>query len=223
MNVISEAFRGDDAIWMFLILAVSIVSLAIIIERFVVIYFKYNMNGPQFFAQIQKLVMQNNIDRAVKLCNAAAEKALARVLKAGLTRANKNELEIGNSIEETTLEVIPAIQKRLSNLPVLANVATLMGLLGTIVGMIAAFHGLGSVSADKRQEVLSAGISLAMYATAFGLLVAIPCLLAHMWLNNKARIMITEVDQYSTKLQNLLVSRLRGGLAAAPAEERPAN
>jgi len=222
MDVISQAFRGDDAIWMFLILAVSVVTLGIIIERFLVIYFKFNMNGPAFYGQIQKLVMQNNIDRAVKLCNTFADKALARVLKAGLTRANKNELEIGNAIEETMLEVVPAIQKRLSNLPVLANVATLMGLLGTIVGMIGAFHGLGAVSADKRQEVLSAGISLAMYATAFGLIVAIPALLSHMWLNGKARVLITEIDQYSTKLQNLLVSRLRGGLASAPSEEKPA-
>jgi biopolymer transport protein ExbB/TolQ len=213
MMMISEAFRSEDALWMFLILGVSIVALGIIVERFVVLYLKYNINGPQFMSNIQKLVMQNNIDRAVKHCNASAEKALARVLKAGLTRANKNELEIGNAIEEAQLEVVPAIQKRLGNLPVLANVATLMGLLGTIVGMIKSFQGLGAVSADKRQEVLSSGISLAMYATAFGLIVAIPALLAHVLLNNKARNMIVEIDQYATKLQNLLVSRLRGGLA----------
>lgn len=220
MDMVVESFRLGG-IWMYLILAISIASLAIIIERFVVIYFRFNINGPAFIAQVQKLVMQNNIDRAVKLCNAAPEKGLARVLKAGLTRANKNELEIGSSIEESQLEVIPLIQKRLNNLPVLANVATLMGLLGTIVGMIEAFRGLGAVSADKRQEVLSSGISLAMYATAFGLLVAIPCLLAHVMLNNKARNMIVEIDQYSTKLQNLLVSRLRGGLAAPASEENP--
>ena len=220
MDTVVYAFQSGG-IWMYLILAVSIISLAIILERFVVIFFKLNMNGPAFMSQVQKYVMQNNIDRAIKLCNAAPEKALARVLKAGLTRANKNELEIGNAFEEASLDVVPAIHKRLSNLPVLANVATLMGLLGTIAGMIDAFKGLGDASADVRQKVLSEGISLAMYATAFGLLVAIPCLLAHMYLNGKARGITVEIDQFSTRLQNLLVSRLHGGLAAV--EEKPAN
>jgi biopolymer transport protein ExbB/TolQ len=217
MDAIVESFRLGG-IWMYIILAVSVASLAIIIERAVVLYFKYNVGASAFMAQIQKLIMQNNIDRAIKLCNSAPEKALPRVVKAGLTRANKNELEIGNAVEETTIEVVPEIQKRLSNLPVLANVATLMGLLGTIVGMIEAFNGLGAVSADKRQEVLSSGISLAMYATAFGLLVAIPCLLAHVMLNNKARQMVVEIDQASVRLQNLLISRLRGGIQAQPAD-----
>jgi len=220
-GVLQALVAGD--IWMWLIMAVSIITLWIVMERFRALYFKFNVDGAQFFSQVQKLVMQNNIDRAVKLCNAAADKPLSRVLKAALTRANKNELEIGNAVEETTIEVVPLVQKRLSNLPVLANVATLMGLAGTIAGMIESFKGLGGVSADKRQEMLSAGISLAMYATAFGLLVAIPALMAHMYLNDKARQIVIDIDRYAMRLQNLLVNRLRGGMAqAAPAEESKA-
>lgn len=220
-GVLQALVAGD--IWMWLILAVSVITLWIVLERFRALYFKFNVDGAQFFSQVQKLVMQNNIDRAVKLCNAAADKPLSRVLKSALTRANKNELEIGNAVEEATIEVVPLIQKRLSNLPVLANVATLMGLAGTIAGMIESFKGLGGVSADKRQEMLSAGISLAMYATAFGLLVAIPGLMAHMYLNDKARHLTIDIDRYSMRLQNLLVNRLRGGMAqAAPAEETKA-
>jgi biopolymer transport protein ExbB/TolQ len=218
MEMIAESFQLGG-FWMYIILVVSIVALGIIIERFVMLI-KYKVNGEAFMAQVQKLVMQNNIDRAIKLCNAAPDKVLARVVKAGLQRAQKSEIEITNAVEEATLEILPKVNKRLPNLPILANVATLMGLLGTIVGMIFAFKGLSAVSADKRQEVLSNGIAVAMYTTAFGLLVAIPTLLCHIVLTNMARGIVDEVDLYSAKLENLLIARLRSGAAAQSGEPR---
>jgi biopolymer transport protein ExbB/TolQ len=218
MEMIAESFQLGG-FWMYIILVVSIVALGIIIERFVMLI-RYKINGEAFMAQVQKLVMQNNIDRAIKLCNAAPEKALAKVVKAGLQRAQKSEVEITNAVEEAILEILPKINKRLPNLPILANVATLMGLLGTIIGMIFAFKGLSAVSADKRQEVLSNGIAVAMYTTAFGLLVAIPTLLCHIVLTNMARGIVDEVDLYSAKLENLLIARLRSGAAAQSGEPR---
>jgi biopolymer transport protein ExbB len=218
MEMIAESFQLGG-FWMYIILVVSIVALGIIIERFVMLI-RYKINGEAFMAQVQKLVMQNNIDRAIKLCNAAPEKALAKVVKAGLQRAQKSEVEITNAVEEAILEILPKVNKRLPNLPILANVATLMGLLGTIIGMIFAFKGLSAVSADKRQEVLSNGIAVAMYTTAFGLLVAIPTLLCHIVLTNMARGIVDEVDLYSAKLENLLIARLRSGAAAQSGEPR---
>src|SRR5690606_38758525 len=97
MGEIKKAF-ATGGIWMYLILGVSILALGVVIERFVFIFFKYNINAHAFMAQIQKLVMANNIDRAIKLCNAAPSAALPRVIKAGLTRANKGEIEIQNAI-----------------------------------------------------------------------------------------------------------------------------
>ena len=208
MDAISEAF-SDGGIWMYMILVVSVFALAIIIERFIFLFFKYNINGNAFMAQIQKLVMANNIDRAIKLCNAAPSAALARVIKAGLTRANKGEIEIQNAVEEATLEVVPHIQKRTNSLQAIANVATLLGLLGTIIGMIKAFRSLEKVSAEKRQEALGKAIGLAMNTTAFGLIVAIPCMLAHIFLSSVTKRIIDEIDQYSVKLENLLISRGR--------------
>ena len=161
-------------------------------------------------AQIQKLVMANNIDRAIKLCNAAPNAALPKVIKAGLTRANKGETEIQNAVEEAMLEVIPHIQKRTPALQGVANVATLLGLLGTIVGLIEAFAALEFARPDDRQKVLSRGIALAMNTTAFGLIVAIPCIFAHMILAGVSKRIIDEIDQYSVKLQNLLTSRGKG-------------
>ncbi|MFH1530285.1 MAG: MotA/TolQ/ExbB proton channel family protein [Pseudomonadota bacterium] len=194
-----------------MILLVSVVALAVIIERFIFLFFRYNINAQAFMAQIQKLVMANNIDRAIKLCNAAPSAALARVIKSGLTRANKGEIEIQNGLEEATLDVIPLVEKRTAALQALGNIATLLGLLGTIVGLIKAFATLKEVSPDQRQEALGANISLAMNTTAFGLIVAIPCIAAHVFLSGVSKKIITEIDQYSVKLENLLVSRLRSG------------
>ncbi len=208
MDTIAKAM-SDGGIWMYVILAVSIVGLGIIIERTVMLFFKYNINANAFMAQIQKLVMANSIDTAIKLCNAAPSTALARVIKAGLTRANKGPEEIQNAIEEATLEVIPFIQKRTNSLTVIANVATLLGLLGTIIGLIRAFQDLHSVAPDKRQAALGRDIALAMNTTAFGLIVAIPCMLAHVVLSGVTKKIIDEIDLYSVKLENLLISRQR--------------
>ncbi len=210
MSEIAEAFR-TGGIWMYVILVVSIVAIGVVIERFIFLFFKYNINANTFMAQIQKLVMANNIDRAIKLCNAAPSAALPKVIKAGLTRANKGEVEIQNALEEATLEVVPQIVKRTASLQQLANIATLLGLLGTIIGLIEAFAALKSATPDKRQELLSAGIALAMNTTAFGLIVAIPCLVAYMMLAGMTKKIIDEIDQHAVKLENLLVSRGKGG------------
>lgn len=208
MQQIAQAFQ-EGGIFMYVILLVSVVGVGLIIERFIFLFFKYNINASAFMAQIQKLVMANNIDRAIKLCNAAPSAALPKVIKAGLTRANKGELEISNSIEEATLEVIPQIQKRTPQLQAIANVATLMGLLGTIWGLIQAFAALDQAAPEQRANYLARGISIAMNTTAFGLIVAIPCMVAHIFLSTVTKKIIDEIDQYSVKLENLLVSRQR--------------
>ena len=210
MGAIAEAFR-TGGIWMYLILAVSIFAIGITIERFIFLFFKYNINAEAFMAQIQKLVMADNIDRAIKLCNAAPSRALPRVIKAGLTRANKGEIEIQNAIEEATLEVVPKVQKRTPALGALANIATLLGLLGTIIGLIAAFEALEKATPENKQRMLARGIALAMNTTAFGLMVAIPTMLAQLILAGMTKKILDEIDMYSVKLENLLVTRGKGG------------
>ena len=196
---------------MYVIAFTSVIGLGIMVERFIFLFFKYNINANAFMGQIQKLVMANNIDRAIKLCNAAPNAALPKVIKAGLTRANKGELEVSNAIEEATLEVVPIVQKRTPILGGVANIATLLGLLGTIVGLIQAFSALESAAPDARAAALAKGISVAMNTTAFGLIVAIPCMSAHMFLAAVTTKILNEIDQYSVKLENLLVSRYRAG------------
>ena len=201
------------------ILVVAVFAMAIAFERLFYILFRANINSTAFMAQIQKLIMANNIDRAIKLCNAEPHAALPRVVKAGLTRANRTEKEIENAIDEATLEVGPRVNKRTGYLSMLANVATLCGLLGTIWGLIMAFQGVATASAETKQTVLAAGISMAMYTTAGGLMVAIPTLLIHSIVLNKSNKILDYVDQYGLKVANLLSARRRGTLKEDVAAE----
>jgi biopolymer transport protein ExbB len=202
-------FYANGGVWMHPISLCAILGLAVLVERFIFLFFRFNINGPQFFNQIQKLVMANNIDRAIKLCNAADKAALARVLKAGLTRANKSESDISAAIEEAILEVTPSINKRVSMMPAIANIATLLGLIGTVFGMLDAFAAVADAPADQRSTALARGIGIAMNTTGFGLEVAIPLLAAHVFIAGLAKKISEEIDLYSVKLENLLAARVR--------------
>jgi len=211
MSFVLNFFR-EGGPFMYVILVVSVIAMATVIERGYMILFRYNLNGAAFMAQVQKLIMANNIDRAIKLCNAESNAALTKVLKAGLTRANRRTEDITTAVEEATLEVVPMLQKRTSYLGMWANVATLTGLLGTISGLVQAFKAVGAASPETKSAMLASGISVAMYTTAFGLVVAIPVMICHSVLENRTKNLVDEIDQYSVKLINLLAARNRGAL-----------
>ena len=210
MEGIKQAFSWDNGgIWMWTICAVSVICLALLVERVYYIFFKFNTNAKQFMDTVQRNIVSNNIDGAIQVCNAAGTAAVAQVIKAGLARANKTELEIQNAIEEAQLEISPLITRFLPALASLANIATLLGLLGTIIGLIQAFAALEQAAPDERQEKLSAGIAIAMNTTAFGLIVAIPTLTLHVLLSTFAKKILDDIELYSTKLGNLLAQRVK--------------
>jgi biopolymer transport protein ExbB len=203
----ASKFYIDGGWWMHPIAVCSCIGFALALERFVQLVFRYNINSTAFMAQIQKLVMANNIDRAIKLCNTAPSAILPRVIKSALTRANKGEVEILSVIEETTLEVVPLVTRRMQLLPTVANIATLLGLLGTIVGLIDAFAAVASAPPDQKAQMLTAAIAIAMNTTAFGLIVAIPILSLYAYLNGLVKRLLDDLDIYSVKLANLLIAR----------------
>ena len=214
MTQLAEFFReGGPA--MAVNLVTSIVAVAIIVERIVVLAFRLNVNAAPFMEQIQKLVLSGNVDRAVKLCGAAPDAALSRVVRAGLTRANKGEQEISRALEEAVLEVTPSISRRISALWSLANVATLVGLIGTITGLIGTFRSLSAASPEMKQVMLSRGIAEAMNNTAFGLTIAVTCIVAHLLLNSKAKAMIEEIEYNALRLENMLSRRSDAGVESA--------
>jgi biopolymer transport protein ExbB len=209
----AEFFQQGGPV-MFVNLVVSAVAIAIIVERFMVLAFKLNLNAGPFMDQIQKLVISGNVDKAVKLCGAAPNAALSRVVRAGLTRASRGEQEVARALEEAVLEVTPAISKRIASLWSLANIATLVGLVGTIWGLIQTFASLGAASPEMKQVMLSNGISEAMNNTALGLTIAVICIIFHLALSSKSKTMIEEVEYNALKLENLLARRATGETGA---------
>ncbi|MEL6184380.1 MAG: MotA/TolQ/ExbB proton channel family protein, partial [Myxococcota bacterium] len=135
--------------------------------------------------------------------------ALARVLRAGLTRANRGVLEIGNAIEEETLAVTPVVMKRVSSLWSLANITVLIGLAGTVLGLINSFAALGAkeIPPEQKAALLNNGIAEAMYNTLFGLVVAVFCIFFHLIISSQAKRIVEEVEFYSLKLENMLARR----------------
>jgi len=209
MHSLAEFFR-EGGPFMVVNLVTSAVAIAIIVERIIALAFKLNLNAGPFMEQVQKLVLSGNVDRAVKLCGAAPNASLSRVIRAGLTRANRGEQEVARALEEAVLEVTPAIGKRIGALWSLANVATLVGLIGTIIGLIGTFKSLEAASPEMKQVMLSRGISEAMNNTAFGLSIAVTCIVAHLMLSSKSKAMIEDIEYNALRLENLLSRRGAG-------------
>jgi len=193
--------------WMLPIAVSFTVSIAITIERFIRLYTQYNVDGPSFMFEIQKYVLSNDIDGAIRVCNGANKAALPKVIKAGLQRASRDQQQIQNAIDATSLEVIPQLEKRLSYLALIANIATLFGLLGTISGLIKSFAAVALADPAQRQAILANGIAEAMNATAFGLTTAIFTMIAHSVLSNRANKIIEEIDEFGVKLMDLLSAK----------------
>ena len=209
MHSLAEFFK-EGGPFMVVNLVTSAVAIAIIAERIIALAFKLNLNAGPFMEQVQKLVLSGNVDRAVKLCGAAPNAALSKVIRAGLTRANRGEQEVSRALEEAVLEVTPSLGKRIGALWSLANVATLVGLIGTIIGLIGTFKSLEAASPEMKQVMLSRGISEAMNNTAFGLSIAVTCIVAHLMLSSKSKAMIEDIEYNALRLENLLSRRGAG-------------
>lgn len=200
-----------SGIWMFLILMVSVYIVTIVVERAYVLWFRFKIDANQILSRIISFVDSNNYSRAIEVCNARQNHPLCVVLKSGLLKANRSDVEIRRAMEQATLKVSPEIQKRVPYLATLANVATLLGLLGTIFGLIMAFEGVEMASAAKKQEVLARGISLAMNTTAFGLIVAIPTTIAHAVLSSRQNALFDLIEDSALTLFNHLSAKNRVG------------
>ena len=197
----------EGAPFSFINIAVLAFAIAVIAERFVFILTKYRVNTNEFMAQIKKLVQANNIDRAIKLCE-AAPLPLLQVVKAGLTQVNRGEEAIIAQMDERMSEVMPHLEKRIPWLWTLANLATLIGLLGTIRGLIRAFKAVGTIEDPaQKSAVLSAGIAEAMWNTFLGLMVAVICMFFHLILNTMAKKQKIEMEKAAQRLENLLTLR----------------
>jgi len=203
-------FGNPGSAFMWLILIIFVFAVAIAIERLYYVMVRSNVNADKFMMEIRKLVTSGNIKRAIELCEQGKQKALPYVVLAGLKRVAESESldfrSIQNAVDEGTLEVIPKLQRRTNYLSMLANIATLTGLMGTIYGLILAFAAVGrpEIPEADKPRILAQGIAVAMNTTIFGLGVAIPTLVVYNILQNKTAQIIDEMDEHLVKLINLI-------------------
>ncbi len=200
----------DQPYFLSINLVVSAIVIAMVVERAAFQLGKYRVNSKEFFAQIKKLVTAGNIDRAIKLCD-AGDYPILQLVKAGLTHANKGPDEIDAAMSEKIGELKPNVEKRVGSLWSLANIATLIGLLGTVFGLIHTFGAVAAagLSAADRQRILSSGIAEAMYNTAFGLGIAVTCMIAHLILHQRAKNIAHDLDATQERVFNLLTIQSR--------------
>jgi len=196
-------FFEGGGVFMIIIMIVWAIGLAIAFERFRKLSFVFDVDGPSFMNEIQRYILSNDIQGAIRVCSGSMA-ALPRVLKSGLKRANQSTDQIQNAIDATALEVIPKVELRLNYLQLIANISTLLGLLGTIFGLIQSFASLSAADPTQKAEVLSQGIAQAMNTTALGLMSAISIMIIHAFISSKAEKITNEIDEYSVKLLDLL-------------------
>ncbi len=179
-------FFHEGGEFMLINLAMVVISLAVVIERFFSLFARYRMNEKPFVAAVDRNLQAGNIEAAAKVCASAPERALSRATRS-LLKLMRNGYESPlMAVEEAMLEVRPLVMARVSWLWAIANIATLIGLVGTIFGLIKAFKATAAVQQDQKAAALARGISEAMNNTAFGLSIAVFCIAAHLVLNNQA-------------------------------------
>ncbi len=203
MSFLIDAFR-DGGFFMYPIALMLSFGIIIIVERLYMILQRYNTDSSKVMQEVQGHIVDNNIDKALKLCNQNKHAAICQVFKAALLNADRPYEEIQDHVEVATMAVVPKLQKRVAYLFTIANVATLIGLLGTIVGLVKTFQAVGAVEGAQKQILLSVGISTAMNTTAFGLICAIPCMLCYGYLHDRINNIIDEISHYSARLLMLL-------------------
>lgn len=182
----------------------AVLTLIIIIERVIVLYFSAGVNSNKFIRGLEGAILQGNLDKVARQCQ-VENFPLSRIIHAGVVKARKSDDEVQAAMDEAALRELPRIEKRTGYLAMIANVATLLGLLGTIKGMIISFSAAGGGSADKAGE-LAKGISEALHCTFMGLGVAVFALLAFSILQGRTQSLVDDIHEGAVRVMNLIVT-----------------
>jgi len=205
----AEFFRqGGPAMWA--ILFFFGVGTVIFIERIVFLFGIASAKPEALMARIASLIRKGSIEGAIA-ATSEEKSPLSKIIEAALRNYKGTERDIQNAVDEMALAEIPRINARIGYLGMLANVSTMVGLLGTIFGLIAAFAAVAAADPEQKGVLLANGISQAMNTTAFGLIAAIPMLVAHSVLTSKADSLVDDIDRYSVMVMNMLSQARREG------------
>lgn len=188
------------------ILVSLIFALALIIDRVIVLYFKAAVDKESFVRGLKKHIFAGDLDKAISYCASQKKTPLVSVVKSGLINVPKGEADVQAAMDEATLRETPKLEARTGYLAMIGNVATLLGLLGTIVGLISAFGAVANANPADKATILASSISEAMNCTAFGLLTAIPALVAYSLLQGRTQHMMEDINETTVSVLNLIVA-----------------
>ena len=203
LNTLTQFFQSGGP-FMYPILAVLAIGLAITLERYFYLSVSKSKNRTMI-ARLLPLLEKGEMDSAVKVAEGSTSTVSAILLK-GMEnfKSARRRDDFEAAMEESIMEAIPRLEKRTHYLAMFANISTLLGLLGTIIGLIRAFTAVAQVDPSMKAEILSTSISVAMNTTAFGLMVAIPLLLFYSVLQSKTTSIIDSLEMSIVKFVNHL-------------------
>lgn len=198
-------FFQEGGMFMYPIALVLALGIAIAVERYIYLTLARQSNRSAFDKDLLPLLKKGDFHAALKKAN-DSKAAIAAMVGAGLSRllAKSKREDVEYALEEGLMETLPRLEKRTQYLATLANVSTLLGLLGTIIGLIAAFTAVANADPAEKASLLSQSISVAMNTTAFGLISAIPLLLFHAVLQTKTNELVDSFEMAGVKLLNLI-------------------
>ena len=202
-------FFSSGGLFMFPILLVFAVGLGIAIERYFTLSMVTNKN-QQVWEKVQPMLTNGEFDEARKLTS-EDESTISQVLNMGLSLqgAVRRREDIEIAMEESMMEIVPRLEKRTPYVALASSIATLLGLLGTIMGLIQAFTAVANANPAEKADLLSASISVAMNTTAFGLMVAIPLLIIHAVLTSKTGDIVDSLEMATVKALNVFSRRAK--------------
>jgi biopolymer transport protein ExbB len=182
-----------------ILLAVAslVVVVVISIERFITLYITYRLRVPPLKKALEQALVEMDVNKGLRIASISPKHPVCVVARAGLMKANAGDKDLVRAMESAQLEVMPKITGLTSFLAMLGNLGTLIGLIGTVFGMIEAFGGLGVSDSGQKQEILARGISVAMNATAMGLIVAIPGTFFATLFGHRQERLIDQMDEIS--------------------------
>jgi biopolymer transport protein ExbB len=162
--------------------------------------------ASSLFHRLKQLIEEKKFDEANQICASAGRRALPRIIGAGIKKAQVEPRMVGLAMAEESTHMATAMERRLNYLVMFGNVSTLLGLLGTVFGLIMSFAAVGKpgVAAVEKSAMLATGISAAMNATLVGLSISVPCVMAYAFLRARVDAVLQEIDRYAIAALNLL-------------------
>jgi len=202
-------FFQEGGIFMYPIMLVMAVGLAVAVERYLYLSRSRAVNR-KMWNELMPVLQSGKYQQAMSAV-AKSDTPICKILNYGLSRVRnaRRREDIEMAMEEGLMEIIPRLEKRTHYLASFANIATLLGLLGTIIGLIQAFTAVANANPAEKAELLSSSISVAMNTTAFGLIVAIPLLLVYSVLQSKTTEIVDSLEMASVKFLNMVTERTK--------------